>query len=284
MGTIPPHTTGTSSGWTIKGPPHKWRYCTLKPPEAKVAVYPRAHTPSVDEIMRSLQDELFPSPAFRAWLAIVSRLLPLRYAVEARRFRPGLDYTLATSESKEARLDVILGLVPPPKKEAEKSTDSDGVEEEAQVGGWDVGFFLCSNLHITSHILLPKCYMAPHDEEDDPAVYRSGSTKKKADDTITGEGKIPSASTSKPKKTNGDLEADGGASMREDEDDEAEGTLLATQPGFNKLLLVLRDEGVMRFVKYVSAAAPGSRWDICGEYEVGMEEEEEEGSNDSSEV
>jgi len=77
------------------------------------------------------------------------------------------------------------------------------------------------------------------------------------------------------------VEANGGASMHEDEDDEAESTLLAAQPGFNKLLLVLRDEGVMRFVKYVSAAAPGSRWDICGEYEVGMVEEE--GSNDSGE-
>ena len=55
------------------------------------------------------------------------------------------------------------------------------------------------------------------------------------------------------------------------EDDEDESTLLFTQPRFNKLLLVLRDERVMRFVKYVSAAAPGSRWDsdICGEYEVG---------------
>ena len=141
-GIIPSHTTGISAGWTVKGPPHRWRYCTLKPPEGgvKVAVYPRAHTPSVDEIMRSLQDELFPSPAFRTWLAIVSRLLPLRYAVEARRFRPGLDYTLATSEDKEARLDVILGLVPP-EKGREQSTDSDGVEESqlAQVGGWDVG-------------------------------------------------------------------------------------------------------------------------------------------------
>lgn len=27
----------------------------------------------------------------------------------------------------------------------------------------------------------------------------------------------------------------------------------------------------MRFVKYVSAAAEGSRWDVCGEYEVVME-------------
>ena len=92
--------------------------------------------------MRSLQDELFPGPAFRAWLAIVSRLLPLRDTVEARRFRPGLDYTLATSEDKEARLDVILGLVPP-EKSRERSTDSDGMEESqlAQVGGWDVGVF-----------------------------------------------------------------------------------------------------------------------------------------------
>ena len=28
-GIIPLHTIGTSGGWTIKGPPHRWRYCTL---------------------------------------------------------------------------------------------------------------------------------------------------------------------------------------------------------------------------------------------------------------
>lgn len=56
----------------------------------------------------------------------------------------------------------------------------------------------------------------------------------------------------------------------DEEDDDA--TLLTVQPGFNHLLLVLRDEGVMRFVKYVSAAAEGSRWDVCGEYEVGAVE------------
>ena len=66
----------------------------------------------------------------------------------------------------------------------------------------------------------------------------------------------------------------------DDEEEEAEeeddGTLLTVQPGFNRLLLVLRDEGVMRFVKYVSAAAQGSRWDICGEYEVGAVQEEDD--------
>jgi hypothetical protein len=64
----------------------------------------------------------------------------------------------------------------------------------------------------------------------------------------------------------------------QDGDDEGEegDTLLTVQPSFNCLLLVLRDEGVLRFVKYVSAAAPGSRWDVCGEFEVGMFEDEEE--------
>ncbi len=61
--------------------------------------------------------------------------------------------------------------------------------------------------------------------------------------------------------------------MDEDDEEEEDSTLLAVQPGFNRLLLVLRDERVMRFVKYVSAAAEGSRWDVCGEYEVGMMQE-----------
>ena len=32
--------------------------------------------------------------------------------------------------------------------------------------------------------------------------------------------------------------------------------------------------GVLKFVKYVSAAAEGSRWDICGEFEIGMVQED----------
>lgn len=63
------------------------------------------------------------------------------------------------------------------------------------------------------------------------------------------------------------------AAMEVDEAEE-DSTLLSVQPGFNRLLLVLRDERVMRFVKYVSAAAEGSRWDVCAEYEVGMVQEE----------
>ncbi|KAF5363718.1 hypothetical protein D9756_000291 [Leucocoprinus leucothites] len=321
--TIPRPQATTQSNWTLRGPPHKWRYCTLsrKPLNTKLveAVTPRAAQPSSDEILRSLQDELFPSDAFRAWLAIVAGLMPLGWSCEARRFRPGLDYTLATSDDKEARLDVVLGLTPEARSlggaangKGKGRSAGNGEEEKprgwqaAEWGGWE-------------------CYMAPHNEEDDPAVYRSGNSKSKkstlappqtpstlsntgteskgTNGTSTSSKPIPmdietsrlqprspphtiSSSASDTEMHNpgedaendNELDADG----EEEDDDDEDSTLLTVQPGFNRLLLVLRDERVMRFVKYISAAAEGSRWDVCGEYEVGMVKEEE-GEEDDAE-
>ena len=66
-----------------------------------------------------------------------------------------------------------------------------------------------------------------------------------------------------------------GPDASDDEDDD--GPLLTSQPSFNTLLIVMRDAKVMKFTKYISAEAPGSRWDLGGEWEVGaMAEEEEE--------
>lgn len=132
--------------------------------------------------------------------------------------------------------------------------------------------------------------MAPHNEEDDPAVYRSGEFKKPSNSHPPPHGE---ASSSKPAPMDVETsvhkftpplgkgaemddtnEADGDIDIGEEEEEE-ESTLLTVQPGFNRLLLVLRDERVMRFVKYISAAAEGSRWDVCGEYEVGMVQEED---------
>lgn len=137
--------------------------------------------------------------------------------------------------------------------------------------------------------------MAPHDGDEDPAVYRSGSSKKKHDseEAHTHNGKNgdsshrkESVSNSGSKNTDVDEEmatfaasgsdsndAEASDSENEEDEDDDDGTLLTVQPGFNRLMLALRDEGVMHFVKYVSAAAPGSVWDICGEFEVYMAEE-----------
>ena len=153
-GKIPPHNAGTeSSPWKIVSPPHKRRYCALEPyvygpPEEGQTSYTQS---SSDELLRSLQDELLPSNAFRAWLSVVSQLLPLRYSVEARRFRPGLDYTLATSDDKETRLDVVLGLTPDMvtrrTRKGKARQQWNGEEKPrgfaaGQWGGWEVIMFL----------------------------------------------------------------------------------------------------------------------------------------------
>ena len=59
---------------------------------------------------------------------------------------------------------------------------------------------------------------------------------------------------------------------------EDEGALLTVSAGWNVLNLVVRDPGLLSFIKYVSAAAPGSRWDVAFEYEVPEEEEDEDGN------
>lgn len=127
--------------------------------------------------------------------------------------------------------------------------------------------------------------MAPHEGEEDPAVYRSGPSKKNPE--TNGNGKTNGVAhhdveneasgsnsqgypLSESAADEGDTMVDGDESLDEDS------TLLTVQPGYNRLLLVLRDEGVMHFVKYVSASAEGSRWDVCGEYEVGMIAEADE--------
>jgi len=138
--------------------------------------------------------------------------------------------------------------------------------------------------------------MAPHDGDEDPDVYRSGPSRQKAthdDADVPGDsksnGKQKTTQTADAEETSDDEAAlyDEDADMDDaegedvEDDEHDDGTLLTVQPGFNRLLLVLRDERVMRFVKYVSAAAEGSRWDVCGEYEVGLiEEEEEEGEEE----
>lgn len=116
--------------------------------------------------------------------------------------------------------------------------------------------------------------MAPHDEEDDPAVYRSGSRKKRQENSTPGRGPSnPGSPRGNPGRSQAATPVTPPTPMSDEED---ESTLLTVQPGFNRLLLVLRDEKVMHFVKYLSGAAEGSRWDVCGEYEVGMLESEDE--------
>lgn len=65
---------------------------------------------------------------------------------------------------------------------------------------------------------------------------------------------------------------------RQAQDDES--GVLNVSPAANTLNLVLRDEGLMRFVKYLSAAAPSSRFDIALTYQPEPDSEDEEGGEE----
>ncbi|KAH9811201.1 Oxoglutarate and iron-dependent oxygenase degradation C-term-domain-containing protein [Melampsora americana] len=124
-------------GWIVTGPPHKHRY--LKPDPNTLALNPS--TRKLNELK-----ELLESPSFIKWLSIISASEILAHNVAPRRFRPGLDYTLATANNSPI-LELHLSLTP-----------SHGWEDE-ELGGWE-------------------CYMASTEEdESDPAIYNAPKTE-----------------------------------------------------------------------------------------------------------
>ena len=112
-------------------------------------------------------------------------------------------------------------------------------------------------------------YMAGEDE-DDPDHDEGGSDHgvEVPLDMSTG---ARSTRASNPKKSKQDpaIYQAGG----EDEDD---GVLFSMPAGWNRLGIVMRDKGTMRFVKYVSQMAKGDRWDLVGEFNVLDDESDEE--------
>jgi hypothetical protein len=275
---IPSQDLGEGDGWIIQGPTSKHRYANLTSPSTS--------TPALHDVL----NKLLPSPAFRAWLSVVSSLAPVGYRAEARRFRKGLDYTLAGGEEKdgEVRLDVVLGAT----WWADVEPGSDEEDLLVDNGGWE-------------------CYLAAPDEDEDPAVYQSSRAKaggaeasaenaegeKEADPVepaLTASSTTPAAAEAAKKdgpsiSMNGqELEFDPDQFSPSDFDSDSEagsendGPLLTLPVSFNKLLLVLRDPGVMRFVKYLGNGAKGSRWDAGGEWEVGVMEADGEGEDEDA--
>jgi hypothetical protein len=169
-----------------------------------------------------------------------------------RRFRRGLDYSLAASHDSEPRLEISLGLTPTPgwgtdeevedveENESEKKTngsrkkangkakangkkkeEEEQLEEDDDVGGHEV-------------------YMAGDNEDDDEdaAIYKASS------------------------------------------DAEDDNVLFTMPASWNKMSIVLRDSGVLKFVKYISKNAMGDRWDVSGAFGVHLDEGEVEGEDE----
>ncbi|KAH6659997.1 Oxoglutarate and iron-dependent oxygenase degradation C-term-domain-containing protein [Truncatella angustata] len=112
------------------------------------------------------------------------------------------------------------------------------------------------------------------EEEDEEPPKKNGKTK--------GKGKAKGESTEEPEEVGGhevymagdDDSAEDAAIYKSSGDDD--NILFFQAAAWNKLTIVLRDSGTLKFVKYVSKKAPGDRWDICANFDIEEEDSEDE--------
>ncbi|KAL9130742.1 MAG: hypothetical protein Q9217_001138 [Psora testacea] len=241
-----------SLSWDIARPPHKHRY-----------LYQRSSSQELESPIQEILRGLFPSAAFHKWLQLATGQSITSHDTLARRFRRGQDYTLAQSyESEVPRIEICLSITPSMGWGADSAVITDDDDDEASKGAressekkeakgekqTDVGGYLA--------------YMASDDADD--ADDGSHHCVELPLDMSTG------GRATKAKRSKADP-----AIYKAQEDDEDDSVLFSMPAGWNKLGIVLRDWGTMRFVKYVSRQAKGDRWDIFGEFEIDPEEEDE---------
>jgi hypothetical protein len=247
-----------SSEVGVARPPHKHRYLYRKAVQPIETTYPDTEslTPYDD-----LVDILFPHPAFTKWISLVTGITLTKSNIYARRFRRGMDYTLATAyEEEDPQLEICLGITP---SRGWGDEEDDDEEEEAEQNG------MSTKMNGKSAQQPSK----PQEEVGGYEMYMAGEDDEGMDIGIGSSEFSTHTGAGQRRKAKADP-----AVYKSAGDDEDDGILFSQPAAWNNLAIVLRDRGVLRFTKYVSKAAKGDRWDVCGEYgvEFGEDEDDEE--------
>ncbi|CZT45665.1 related to component of NuA3 histone acetyltransferase complex [Rhynchosporium secalis] len=258
--------------WKVAKPPHKHRFLYMQPFNSS-----DVDKASLDDPIKELTEIFLPSRHFRLWLEIATKCNVQNYDILARRFRRGLDYALATSHDGEPRLELSLGLTPTPgwgvdEEEMDSQDTEDGEDEENS---------------------------EENEKGDEPeAKIQANGSKPKQNGEAKANGKITDQTPKEDVEEEGDEGDDEGddvgghevymaADDDEDENEDAavyktsdesqDDNVLFTMPAsWNKMSIVLRDSGVLKFVKYVSKNAKGDRWDVNASFGVKIEDIEGE--------
>lgn len=265
---LPPNPYQKESRVGVARPPHKHRYLYRE------AVQPIPTYPESDKMTPydDLVDVLFPHPAFTKWISLVTGITLTKSHIYGRRFRRGMDYTLATSyEEEDPQLEVCLGITPTKgwgDKDEENDEEIDGTEQNGSRN---------KRQKKSKQPKPPPSKPAkPEEEVGGYEMYMAGD-----DDDETDNG-AAEASTSTGAGQRRKAKADP-AVYRSAADDEDDGVLFSQPAAWNNFFMVLRDTGTLRFTKYVSKSAKGDRWDVCAEYGVNMGDDEEEDEEDEKE-
>ena len=253
-----------TTAWRVAKPPHK--HCFLYQ-------QPSAENPSDDTAemnpIQELLEVFLPSRQFRRWLELAADCHIEKYDFLARRFRKGSDYALATSHDWEPRLEISLGLTPTTGWSAEE----DEAEGEDEIDGHE-------NSENEEKLNSPKYdekKKQKHAREMTEAKNSLENREEEQDDV--GGHEVYMAGDD-------DSQNDDAAIYKTSSDPDDDNVLFTIPANWNKMSIVLRDSGVLKFVKYVSRNAPGDRWDITGVFVVGDlgdgEDDGVEGREDNS--
>lgn len=223
------------STWPLARPPHKHRFAYL-------AENTQAAT-DVDSPISLLLQDLLHSHAFKKWLALATGLRPHALTSQhalARRFRAGHDYALASTYTGDLpRLEFTINLTPSTGWErldaAAPSTNG-----KTKPNG--------TSMSIGASIV-----------DAEPVEYGGEEVYMTADEDDAASKALPAV---------GKKAAHDPAVYRSGDDNDDDGILFNSAPSWNTFSVVLRDKNTMRFVKYVSQAAKGDRWDIKGEIDL----------------
>ncbi|KAF1346967.1 Oxoglutarate and iron-dependent oxygenase degradation C-term-domain-containing protein [Delphinella strobiligena] len=270
-----------SQKWQTAAPPHKHRYLFRQPP-----VTPTQNGASNgnegESAYDSLLNSLLPSLAFRKWLALATGLTLNKSAILARRFRRGLDYTLATGYEKEnVQIEYCLNVTPSKgwgtdaeevhEEEEEEEEEATNSKKETEKGKGKATKELQPENEEEDDVGGYEIYMAGDDDDDD------GATDAGSDHGVEIPPNAASATGGGNRRQVRQKRKADPAIYQASGEDEDDGILFSNPAGWNTLSIVLRDHGVLKFVKFVSQAAKGDRWDFVGQVEVEDDDDDGEG-------
>mmetsp|Transcript_25042 Transcript_25042/g.54593 ORF Transcript_25042/g.54593 Transcript_25042/m.54593 type:complete len:640 (+) Transcript_25042:321-2240(+) len=130
------YNAGVSNDWKAVGPAHKQRFLEYDGKEYT------GQDGSAGGLMLHVKRAVLESPAFGRWLKLVSSLgMPLGYRGRVRRFRPGLDYTVAHYGilTQKPVLDATLCFAAGSGKQLTYDEVGDAVDGDEADAVWDSG-------------------------------------------------------------------------------------------------------------------------------------------------
>ncbi|TPX15616.1 uncharacterized protein E0L32_004314 [Thyridium curvatum] len=237
------------TSWKVSRPPHKHRFLYMQQGDAKD-----------DSPVKELVDVLLPSRQFRTWLKMATNTEIESHDIAARRFRRGLDYTLATGHDGKPRLELNLGFTP-------TSGWGDGQDDDDDEDG--------------------------EDEEEEQTSKKGKGKQNGTNGKANGKAKGKGKAVAKEKEEEEEPEEVGGHEvyMAGDEDGNEDAAIYKSSSdddnilffqaaAWNKMTIVMRDSGALRFVKYVSRKAKGDRWDVSATFEIEDRDNEDDEEDD----